>query len=92
MRVFGVFTQSRAGTNSRPASPFRGCAGIRRRRVSSALRAGRLWLSFDPLVPYRYRSNRIAFRITITLLNWWAIAPPIMWRWPVAAPLTIVTL
>ena len=29
---------------------------------------------------YRYRSSRIAFRITIRLLNWWAIAPPIMCR------------
>jgi hypothetical protein len=29
---------------------------------------------------YLYLSNRIAFKITMTLLNWWAMAPPIMWR------------
>jgi hypothetical protein len=41
---------------------------------------------------YRYLNNRIAFTITRTLLNWWAMAPPIMWRWPVAAVVTITTL
>jgi len=41
---------------------------------------------------YLYLNNRIAFRITMTLLNWWAMAPPIMWRWPLEASVTIVTL
>jgi hypothetical protein len=44
-----LFTQSRAGANSHPASPFRGGAAVPERVVSATFAVGRLWLSFVSL-------------------------------------------